>query len=114
MGVSGGAFTTPTLVAMSYPLRGALATATATALVASVIGAVGSIFNGLGYPDLPRFSLGYVNLLAVVVMLPGVLLMAPMGVKTANHMSKARLTKALAIFLMAVAADMTFDFFERF
>ncbi len=113
LGISGGAFTTPTLVALTYPLRRALAVSTATALSVASVGAVGSVVNGYGNPDLPHFSLGYVDVLAVAVMIPAVLLTSPMGVRTANRMSKDLLSRIFAIFLMIVAADMAFDFFER-
>lgn len=113
LGISGGAFTTPTLVAMAYPLRKALAVSTATALSVASVGAIGSIVNGFGATQVPRFSLGYVDLLAVAVMVPAVLLTSPMGVKTANRMNKQLLSRVFAIFLILVASDMAFDFFER-
>lgn len=113
LGISGGAFTTPTLVAMTYPLRKALAVSTATALSVATVGAVGSLLNGLGNPHLPKFTVGYVDLLAVAIMIPAVLVTAPMGVRTANRMNQDHLSRFFAIFLMIVAADMAFDFFDR-
>jgi len=112
LGISGGAFTTPTLVAMTYPLRRALAVSTATALSVATVGAIGSVMNGIGRTDLPHFSLGYVDVLAVAVMIPAVLFAAPIGVRTANRMSQTLLSRSFAIFLMIVAADMAFDFFD--
>lgn len=113
IGISGGAFTTPTLVALSYPIHRALAVATATSLCVSSVGTVGSIWNGLPSTQLPKFSLGYVDLLAVAIMIPTVLIMAPLGVKLANRMSKEKLSRVFAIFMMLIAADMAFDFFDR-
>ncbi len=113
LGISGGAFTTPTLVALSYPLRRALAVSTATALSVASVGAIGSVVNGFGNSQLPRFSLGYVDVLAVAVMVPAVLVTSPMGVRMASRMSKDLLSRIFAIFLMIVAADMAFDFFDR-
>lgn len=113
LGISGGAFTTPTLVAMTYPLRKALAVSTATALSVSTVGAIGSVVNGLESGALPKFSFGYVDLLAVAVMIPAVLVTAPMGVRTANRMNQDVLSRSFAVFLMVVAADMAFDFFDR-
>ena len=46
-------------------------------------------------------------------MVPAVLLTSPMGVRTANRMSKELLSRSFAIFLMIVAADMAFDFFDH-
>lgn len=113
LGISGGAFTTPTLVAMTYPLRKAIAVSTATALSVASVGAVGSLVNGFGSNNLPKFSIGYIDVLAVAVMTPAVLLTSPMGVRVGNRMSKDLLTRIFAIFLMIIAADMAFDFFDR-
>lgn len=113
IGISGGAFVTPTLSGFGYPIHRALAIATATSLAVSSLGTVGSIVNGIPSTDLPKFSLGYVDLLAVVIMIPAVLVTAPLGVRVANRTSQKKLTRVFAIFMILIAADMTFDFFNR-
>jgi len=106
MGISGGALTTPLLTAFKYPIHRCIALATAGGLFISIIGTVGSLINGLGKAGLPKYSLGYIDLLAVMIMLPTVMIGAPYGVKLANHLSKKRLKKIFAIFMIIVAADM--------
>lgn len=113
LGISGGAFTTPTLVGLAYPLRKAIAVSSATALSVSSVGAIGSVVNGLGVSDLPHFSLGYVDVLAVAVMVPTVMFTAPIGVRTGNRLSHDVLSKSFAVFMLFISADMAFDFFER-
>ena len=113
IGISGGALTTPTLVAMSYPLRRALAVSTATALSVSSVGTIGSVANGIGQSHLPHFSLGYVDVMAVAIMVPAVLFTSPLGVRAANRMSQDLLSRSFGIFLMLVSFDMAFDFFNQ-
>ena len=111
MGISGGTLTTPLLTAYKYPIHRCIALATAGGLFISIIGAVGSIINGLGIAGLPKFSLGYIDLLAVLIMLPTVIIGAPYGVKLANHLSKEMLKKIFAIFMIVVALDMIRNLF---
>jgi len=113
MGISGGTLTTPLLTAFKYPIHRCIALATAGGLFISVVGAGGSIINGLGQTGLPRFSLGYIDLTAVVIMLPTVMLAAPYGVKLANHLSQKKLKKVFAIFMIVVALDMIYGLIAK-
>jgi uncharacterized membrane protein YfcA len=106
IGISGGTFITPTLTILNYPIHRAIAIAAASAAAISAVGAAGSIFNGLHVSGRSSFSLGYVDYLAVGVMLPAILVTAPLGVKLGNRLSDKWLRRIFGIFLMAVAADM--------
>lgn len=106
MGISGGTLTTPFLTAFNYPIHRCIAISTAGGLFISVTGAIGSVINGLGISGLPKFSLGYIDLTAVLIMVPTVMFAAPLGVKLANHLSQRRLKKVFAIFMVIVAIEM--------
>ena len=108
MGVSGGTLTTPLLTAFNYPIHRCIALATAAGLFISVTGAGGSAINGLGAKGLPSFSLGFIDLTAVVIMVPTIMFAAPLGVKFANHLSQKRLKKIFAVFMVIVALDMIY------
>jgi uncharacterized membrane protein YfcA len=63
MGVGGGILTVPVmLLALRFKMHQAVATSLAIMLFTSLGGITGYIVNGLGVPDLPAYSLGYVNL----------------------------------------------------
>lgn len=111
VGLTGGSFTTPALTAFGYSIHRSIAVATAGGLFISVIGTVGSVFNGIHVPGRPVFSLGYVDLTSVVVMAPVVLLAAPYGVKLANRLSQDRLRRVFAVFLFVVSLDMFYDLY---
>jgi len=106
MGISGGTLTTPLLTAYKYPIHKCIALATAGGLFISIIGASGSVINGFGKAGLPKYTFGYIDLLAVIIMLPTVIIAAPYGVKLANHLSKERLKRVFAVFMIIVALDM--------
>ena len=75
-------------------------------LFISVTGTIGSAINGIGIGGLPKFSLGYIDLTAVLIMIPTVMFAAPLGVKLANHLSQKMLKKVFAVFMVIVAVDM--------
>ena len=106
IGISGGTFTTPTLTILGYPIHRAVAVSAAGAAAISAVGAVGSVINGLHVIGRASFSLGYVDLLAVVVMLPAILVMTPVGVKLGDRLSEKWLRRIFGIFLLLVAVDM--------
>ena len=109
MGVSGGTLTTPLLTAFNYPIHLCIALATAGGFFISITGAIGSAINGQGIAGLPRFSFGFIDLAAVVIMIPTVMFAAPLGVKLANHLSQKKLKKVFAVFMVIVALDMIYS-----
>ncbi|MEE9174934.1 MAG: hypothetical protein V3U19_02045, partial [Thermodesulfobacteriota bacterium] len=74
-------FTTPTLTAFGYPGHRSIAVASAGGFFISIVGAAGSAINGIGIHGRPQFSLGYIDLTAVLVMIAPVIIMAPQGVR---------------------------------
>ena len=62
-GLGGGAVTVPVMVlALKFKIHNAIATSLAMIIFTSTGGIVGHIINGLGVPDRPDYSLGYINL----------------------------------------------------
>ena len=70
-------------------------------------GTIGYILSGLPHAGvLPPFSLGYVNLAAVAVIVPLSALMVPLGVKTAHTLPKHVLQQILAATMALVSLRM--------
>jgi len=105
-GLTGGSFTTPVLTSFGYPIHRSIAVATVGGFFISIFGAAGSAINGLGVQGRPQFSLGYIDLTALLVMIIPIIIMAPQGVKLANSLSQNRLRKVFSIFLFIVVLDM--------
>ena len=106
IGVAGGPFTTGALTLLGYPIHCALAVSAATAATISATASIGSILNGLDVAGRPPWSLGYVEVLAVALMLPAILVSAPLGVRFGNRLSEKRLRRVFGVFLLVIAADM--------
>jgi len=106
VGLSGGTFVTLLLNSCRVPIRRAIAIASASALAISVVGTVGSIINGMGIPDRPGYSAGYVEIPAVLLMTPVVMIAARLGARLGDRIDPKRLRYVFGIFLLAVATDM--------
>jgi uncharacterized protein len=106
LGISGGTFVTPVLSACGYPIHRAIAVGTAGGVAISLVGTAGSIVNGLGVAGRPSSSLGYVDMIAFLVMTPAVMMSAPLGVRVASRFDPHRLRIVFGVFLIVVALDM--------
>ncbi len=106
MGIGGGTLTVPVLAAYGYPLRRAVGTAAALGLIIGVPGAVGFVLGGLGVPDRPPGSLGYVSLPGLALIAPMTMLAAPLGARLAHTMRVGWLRLAFAGFLLLTSLRM--------
>jgi len=106
MGIGGGTVGVPILTAFGAPIRSAVSTASVFGLIISIPGTLGFIVGGWGDPRLPPFSLGYVNLVGVALIVPASMLAAPWGVQLAHTIPPVALKRAFAVFLAITAARM--------
>lgn len=103
MGIGGGTLSVPTMTAFSVPIHRAVGTAAAMGLLIAVPGVLGFIWSGYGVPGLPPFSLGYVSIPAVILIVPATYLFAPLGAKLAHSLDQKYLRMAFAVFLAITA-----------
>ena len=106
MGIGGGSLAVPALTLFGFPIHRAVGTASAIGLIIGVPGTLGFILGGWSAPDLPPFSLGYVNLLGVAAILPTSMATAPWGARLAHGLDTAALRRAFAVFLALTALRM--------
>jgi uncharacterized membrane protein YfcA len=111
MGIGGGTLTVPTLTAVAYPAQRAVGTGAAVGLIISVPATIAMIVLGWGEAGLPPGSLGYVNLLGFLVLVPVTSLFAPLGAALAHRLSAVALRRAFALFLVVASVRM---FLEQF
>lgn len=105
-GTAGGTLTTPILSAFNMKLERAMAIAAATGLITGTVGAVGSIISGWDARDLPHFSLGYVDMVIFLAMVPTVMIAAPIGVSASHKMNERTLQLTYAILLIVIGIDL--------
>lgn len=103
MGIGGGSLSVPTLAGYGFPIRRAVGTSAALGAIIALPGALGFILSGLGQPDRPPYSLGYVNLLGFILVFPTTMLLSPWGARIAHAIPPRMLRIAFALFLGIVA-----------
>ncbi|WP_321397434.1 sulfite exporter TauE/SafE family protein [Emcibacter sp.] len=104
MGIGGGTFSVAVLSKLGYGIHRAVGTSAAIGLLIALPGSIGFMITGTGTPGLPPYSIGYVNLLAVLCVIPATMLATPFGVRIAHWMpdSKLRITFSLVLGVMAI------------
>jgi len=106
IGIGGATLSVPYMTLHGVNIHRAIGTASALGLVISIPATIGFIFIGWPIQNLPPFSLGYVNLLAWLCIIPCSVLIAPLGAAAAHKISVTRLKKIFAIFMLCVALNM--------
>lgn len=104
MGIGGGVLNNTFMTAYGRPIHQAVATSAGIGMLIAIPGFLGYIWAGWGQAGLPPFSTGFVNWLAVGLLIPMSVLVTPYGVKAAHAMPKRRLELLLGAYLVFVAA----------
>lgn len=106
MGIGGGTLSVPVLSALGLPVHRAVGTSAWLGLWIALPAAIGFGWLGRGSAGLPTFSVGYVNLLALGILLPATVLAAPLGAKLAHSLTRRQLSAAFGVFLLISALRM--------
>ncbi len=106
MGIGGGSFGVPIMTLYGRPIHRAVATAAGFGLIIAIPSVIGFLLTGHDVDGKPPFTVGYVNLVAFVIVISMTLITAPWGAKLAHRMDPKPLKFAFAIFLMLVALNM--------
>ncbi|MEM8652547.1 MAG: sulfite exporter TauE/SafE family protein [Pseudomonadota bacterium] len=103
MGIGGGVFNNTFMTLYGRPIHQAVATSSGVGVLISIPGMFGYMWAGWGTENLPPFSIGYINFLIVLIIVPVTLLVTPLGVKLAHKLSKRALEISFGVFLILVA-----------
>lgn len=106
MGIGGGSLTVPTLVAFGATMHAAVGTSAAVGVAIALSGTLGFVISGWGASGLPPLSLGYVNLVALVLVAVLATVFAPVGAALAHRLDQKTLKYVFAAFLVAVGLNM--------
>ena len=112
MGIGGGTLSVPILTAFGTDIRRAVGTASTLGFVIAIPGTIGYVVAGWNADLLPPFSLGYVNLIAVIAIVPLSTLTAPWGAKVAHKIPRRYLAYGFGVFLIATACRMFWSIFS--
>lgn len=111
MGIGGGTLSVPLLNASGRDVLRAVGTSSVFGVFIAVPAAVGFMIGGWSLPDLPAYAVGYVNLLAVAVIIPTSMLGAPLGARLAHRLTKKTLNAIFAGFLIVSGGRMLIAIF---
>lgn len=106
IGIGGASLSVPYMTLHNVPMHRAVGTASALGIVISLPAAAGFICAGIGENNLLPYSIGYINVLAWLCIIPSSTLLAPMGAKVAHGVSVTRLRRFFAIFMILVSLNM--------
>ncbi|SNT02544.1 sulfite exporter TauE/SafE family protein [Tropicimonas sediminicola] len=109
MGIGGGTVCVPLLNFLGYDIRKAVGTSAAIGFVIGVPGTLVYAATGWGSDGLPPFSLGYVNLVGVALIVPLSMAFARVGVRLAHSIPRSALRLAFGVFLGLTALRMFLD-----
>jgi len=80
-----------------------VATSSGLGVLISIPGLIGYGWAGWGDAGLPPFSTGFINWIAVALIIPITLLVTPFGVQLAHALSKRQLEIGFGIFLTVIS-----------
>ena len=111
LGIGGGTFNVSIMSLFGMPIHKAVGTSAGLGFFLSIPGTLFFILTGFYISDLPPGSLGYVNLLGLVLIAPLASISAPLGAKYAHSLPKKILTRIFAIFLFLTSIRMYLELF---
>ena len=108
LGIGGGVFTVPLLLAYRYKEKEAVGTSAAIGLCITFLAAIGYLYLGMGKVK-SEYVFGYIYLPAFILVGLGAAAFAPWGAKLAHRMKGTLLRKVFAVTLIIVGVLMIFN-----
>ena len=102
IGIGGGSFTTPLMVAGGYNIRKGIGTAAACGVPIAAAGAIGYIYYGQADTNLPTGTLGYIFWPAVLCISLASVFTAKIGASISHSIPEKTLKISFGIFLIIV------------
>lgn len=103
VGVGGGTLSVPFLRWCGVAMKRAVGTSAACGLPIALAGAAGFMVTGMGHPEVPAWSTGYVHWPAVLGLAATSVWFAPLGARLSHRLPAAVLERLFAALLAVVA-----------
>lgn len=111
VGIGGGTLSVPFLTWCNIQIHKAIGTSAGIGFPIAIAGTLGYVTSGLNVQGLPEFSLGFVNLSALLGIVAASVLTAPIGVKLAHSLPIDKLKRIFAVLLYVVGTRMLVSVF---
>lgn len=107
VGMGGAILTVPMMNYVGLPIQRAVGTGATLGIAVALPGILTYMITGFFVQSqLPPWSIGYVNLLTVAMILPSSMLLAPLGVKVSHNLPRRMLRRVFAVVLLIVSIRM--------
>lgn len=106
VGAGGGFVSVPFMTWCNVRIHNAVATSAALGFPIAFAGTLANVFYGWSEPGLPDYSLGFIYVPALLIIVAASVTMAPLGARTAHRMPVRQLQRVFAVILYALAAYM--------
>lgn len=103
MGIGGGIMNNSFMSLYGRSMHQAVATSAGVGVLIAVPGTLGYVWAGWGEPHLPIGSTGFVNWIAVALIIPVAMVVTPYGVALAHKMSRRQLELGFGLFCVVVS-----------
>ncbi len=104
--IGGGSLSVPFMTWCNVKMQNAIGTSAAIGLPIALAGALGYLINGWGAAGLPEWTVGFVNLPALVLVSSVSAFLAPVGARLAHRLPVAVLKKIFAAVLVLLSLKM--------
>jgi uncharacterized membrane protein YfcA len=105
IGIGGGLLSNMVMTLHGRAIHQAVATSSGVGVMVSLPGAIGYMAAGWDKTGLPPYSIGFVSIVAVLLLMPASLVTAKLGARLAHVVSKRRLEVAFAVYLLLVSGQ---------
>lgn len=112
IGIGGGVLNNTFMTLYGRPLHQSVATSSGVGVLIALPGTFGYIWAGWGHPDLPIASMGFINWIAVALIIPIALVITPYGVRLAHWLRKRHLEIGFGLFCLFVSARFFISLWE--
>lgn len=109
LGIGGGVFNVPFLLACKEPIKKAVGTSAALSWSIALFGAISYTYSGLQVDDLPSGTFGFSYLPVAATLIITTTLFAPLGVKISHKISSKILQIVFGILLLIVATQILLE-----
>ena len=108
---AGGAFmTVPFMLFCGVAMTTAIGTGAALGVPVAAVGTLGYVFSGWGVAEVPPFAVGFVYLPALLAIVAGSVVTAPIGARAAHRLPVATLRRVFAGLLYILASKMLWTY----
>ncbi len=109
LGIGGGVFNVPFLLACKVPVRNAVGTSSALSWSVAISGAASYLWTGLKVSGLPEGTFGFCYLPVAITLIITTSIFAPLGVRLTHALPVKLMRMIFGLMLMAISTQILFE-----